>query len=1453
MKRNSLVSLGLIGIMTLAISGCNGFEEQKLPEPSTKGNFVIMVVPETRTEMSENTVVWSADDKLSVFVAENGTTEYGGNVEFTHDSGEKFTGDLTLPSSSNDWYVLYPYNSEITTPANTSTGATRIGSAVGSYQEQNGNNSSAHLVGQYFPLYGKTTAVPSAQVPAITLNQALSILKVHVTNKTAESLTVNEVSFTGTEAIAGSFYINFTGENAVMTPVDGSSSNTAILKVKNGTALATDASADFYLAIKPFTATSGSTLTLAVNGYEKTIELTKDASFKEGKIRTLNYDTPTEFPPLIEAWEETALSAIAPDDVLVIVGTNSNGSYAMTNNNGTTAAPAAVSVETGSVTKSGSTLIGAIADTLQWNISGNATEGYTFYPKDATDIWLYCTNTNNGVRVGTNENKTFTITDGYLQHVGTSRYVGIYNSADWRCYNSTGTNIDNQTFAFYRQKSEYAAKYAITVDPLITGGSVTTDPAGEQYESSVVSLTETPAEGYLFTSWDVYKTGESSVKVTVENDQFTMPGYPVTVSAIFGPASLVVGEITPAKAECTAGAEVTFTVTSNVEWTASTEDGTVISSISPVGPQSPSADAQTVTVTFTANTGAERTADVYVTPVAAAYSTLAQTVTVTQKKAEEYYELISTVNELETGDYVIVGMTGSTYYAMPSISTGKISGTEVSVNNGKISATTGDNYAITITKNGDGQVAIGSGSTYLEIKTSGTDFGVTTTANYYPVTVQNGAFDVSNTRHLAWRNTSNVFGNYASIFTSEYCGVYLFKKIDNTVWDLKSIAVKTEPKTSYEAGEFFNPAGLVLTATYEDHDGVKADKTVDVTYSDGNASEFTFSPSTALTVGTTSVTISYTDSGITKSTTQAITVTAPVTWDLKSIAVTTAPTKTTYTEGECFDPTGLVVTPTFEEHGNTGNTKVGDPVDNSDLTFSPTTSTALTTANTSITIGYTVSGITKTTTQAITVNAASNDHYVKVTSLSDVTAGEYIIVNAGYYLPNADATSGGPAKVAVTISNDEVQDVKSAMTWTFTGTTIAMTIQSTADATKYLNVSGNGNSNIRVNTTSNHTWTIADYSGTSGAFTMKDNTQNRYCATYGNGSDWRSYNTYNAGNYADGGRIYLYKLADNTVWDLKSIAVKTEPSKTTYEAGEDFNPAGLVLTATYKDHDGIKADKTVDVTYSAGNASQFTFSPSTALTAGTTSVTISYTDSGITESTTQAITVTAPITWDLKSIAVTNQPTKTTYTEGECFNPAGMVVTATFENHNNTAQTKQETVDNANLTFDPALDDELSTDDESVTISYTVSGITKTTTQEITVNSAGGTPTTETITTGTFSGGTSSIAMTTASGVTITQLKSDGTNVNTTYNTVSTLRVYRANIMQFTGKTFTKIEMYYTGNYSGASWSVVSGGGTVTLDTNNKKVVWENTSGSSSVQLKNSTTSGTNTQFRSTQFIVTYN
>ena len=148
------------------------------------------------------------------------------------------------------------------------------------------------------------------------------------------------------------------------------------------------------------------------------------------------------------AWILTDLADISSSDVFVIVG-NNGSNYAMSNDKGTSSAPTAVAV-----TVSNGKLSGVIADNIKWNLSVSS-GAYTFYPNGSTTTWLYCTNTNNGVRVGNNENKTFTVSDeGYLVHSATSRFVGVYNSQDWRCYTSINSNIKDQSFSFYVYKLE---------------------------------------------------------------------------------------------------------------------------------------------------------------------------------------------------------------------------------------------------------------------------------------------------------------------------------------------------------------------------------------------------------------------------------------------------------------------------------------------------------------------------------------------------------------------------------------------------------------------------------------------------------------------------------------------------------------------------------------------------------------------------------------------------------------------------------------------------------------------------------------------------------------------------------------------------------------------------------------------------------------------------------------
>lgn len=184
-----------------------------------------------------------------------------------------------------------------------------------------------------------------------------------------------------------------------------------------------------------------------------------------------------------------------------------------------------------------------------------------------------------------------------------------------------------------------------------------------------------------------------------------------------------------------------------------------------------------------------------------------------------------------------------------------------------------------------------------------------------------------------------------------------------TVLEMSSISVKTAPnKTAYYIGESFDATGMVIEATMSN--GTK--KTV---------TGWTYTPSGALSKTDTAVTISYTENGVTKTCTQAITVSNY----LSSIAVTHAPTKTSYFTGETFSSAGMVVTATMADGSK--KTVTG-------YTCSPTTMAANTAA---VTVSYSEGGVTKTTTTPVTVTSISNtlasNSWATIRAVSDAGKG----------------------------------------------------------------------------------------------------------------------------------------------------------------------------------------------------------------------------------------------------------------------------------------------------------------------------------------------------------------------------------------------------------------------------------------------------------------------------------
>lgn len=154
----------------------------------------------------------------------------------------------------------------------------------------------------------------------------------------------------------------------------------------------------------------------------------------------------------------TDIGSIKPGDAFVITMTKGTTVYALPN------AAASTGPTPATVTAADGKLTGDIAANLLWNLGGSS-GAWEFYPNGETSRWLCCISDNNGVRVGTEDNKTFKISGTYLYNIGTGRYLGVYeNKPDWRCYTSSSTNIGSQTLGFYVKGENGTAYYTTSIN-----------------------------------------------------------------------------------------------------------------------------------------------------------------------------------------------------------------------------------------------------------------------------------------------------------------------------------------------------------------------------------------------------------------------------------------------------------------------------------------------------------------------------------------------------------------------------------------------------------------------------------------------------------------------------------------------------------------------------------------------------------------------------------------------------------------------------------------------------------------------------------------------------------------------------------------------------------------------------------------------------------------------------
>lgn len=430
----------------------------------------------TAWDATTSSIVWQSDDKIKVgFTFDNAwwaqSTTYASSNENPNDHIKFYqSGDITIDSKSSNiatftvpttfvgpttsgdfvFYAVYPAalvgNNLDTAPSATVTLNTSQSPATNSF------DATTDI------MVGTSETITSTGLPSDAIELNWNRVVAHA------ALTFSNMAFDGTEVpskvtltfndeakVAGSFSVNIADGT-----IGAGSANEIVLE---GSGLSVSGSSiSAWATVLPVSFTSlnvevktdKATYVRSITGLSKT--------FKKNARNTLKINMATASRNASEQfdWVKKNLSEITSSDVFVIVGNNGND-FAMSNDKGTSSAPGAIAV-----TVANNKLSVAPAEKLQWTLSKDG-GNYTFYPNGTTDTWLYVYNNNNGLRVGTGNDKVFTITDGYLYNSGQERYIGIYTSSDWRSYTSINNNIKGQTFAFYVKSTATPSKPVPTI------------------------------------------------------------------------------------------------------------------------------------------------------------------------------------------------------------------------------------------------------------------------------------------------------------------------------------------------------------------------------------------------------------------------------------------------------------------------------------------------------------------------------------------------------------------------------------------------------------------------------------------------------------------------------------------------------------------------------------------------------------------------------------------------------------------------------------------------------------------------------------------------------------------------------------------------------------------------------------------------------------------------------
>lgn len=517
-------------------------------------------------------------------------------------------------------------------------------------------------------------------------------------------------------------------------------------------------------------------------------------------------------------------SALKSNDELVVVIKKNSVFYAMSNNPASDKPPVPVEVLV-----TNNTITSDIPATIKWTVSKSG-DNIVFYPNGDTTKWLYATNANNGMRVGTGDTKRFTLdsASGYLKTVDLDapRYVGIYTTQDWRCYTSPSqANIVNQQISFFVLGGGAANFY--TTSPSCPHAHTTEDEGTpvtctiDGYTAGVFcSDCNTWLEGHEL----IPATGHGNAEWISNEDGTHTKTCPVCLEPVTENCHMV--SVTEGNTTVFTCSDCGYTYTQTDYYTINLYDAGALTSFQVVPdvlyilPDTGNASGETYTLIgwSTTEINPSTTVDPTATLLTGSQNATANLtlyavysfVTTTPGQATTSYQLVTAVSQLAAGDEVVIAAADFNYAISKTQNTNNRKATGITKTSDKSQITIDSSVDVftLVTGTKSGTFGFRGNAGYLYAASSSSNYLKTqSTLNdnaSFKITISGGVATIvaqgANTRNTIQYNngsaTNLLFGCYGS---ASQKATALYKKVSSSGAGTTTTNYTTNPETQYRS------------------------------------------------------------------------------------------------------------------------------------------------------------------------------------------------------------------------------------------------------------------------------------------------------------------------------------------------------------------------------------------------------------------------------------------------------------------------------------------------------------------------------------------------------------------------------------------------------------------------------------------------------------------------------